>query len=292
MTPKFNPENTPGPTRREFVAGGVGSICAFGAWPVIANTKQDQSAKEADMKTLDYGLSFLHGTKSFNAVRFWVESRTIIIHEETKATQVFYQCASCKSENTFGDKDLFIEDNYDFMPIFGGDDVEDLLIFRRHARLTKGYRSIVKSKDVWGKPDLKLRKASKVTVLDTWEKIRDATAAGTPIVSRTTIRNAETKLSAVIECPVKTMNISLDKKMYQVDTGPIAFPDLSTPTQPLIASLSLAFVAFNAPHFADFVIEQPTPVVENEKELCKIYHYSNPISLPAENQLLALQPAG
>jgi len=278
-------------TRRKFVASGVGSLCALGTWPVLAHGVETKPAIGDDMKCLDYGLSFLSGTKSFNTVRFWIESRTIIVHEDTKVRQVFYQCASCKSENTFGDKDLFLSDNYDFMPIFGGKDMEDLLIFRRHSRLTKGYRSIVKSKDVWGKPDLKQREAGKVSVLDTWEKIRDTTASGTPIVSRTIIRNTETKLRAIIECPVKTMNISLDKKMYQVDTGPIAYPDLTNPARPLIKGLSLAFVAFNAPHFADFVIEQPTPVMEDKKELCKIYHYSNPISFPAENHLLALEPA-
>jgi hypothetical protein len=58
---------------------------------------------------------------------------------------------------------------------------------------------------------------------------------------------------------------------------------------PAIDCLRLAFVAFNAPHFADFVIEQPTPVIENEKEVCQVYHYSRPISLPAANRLLAIE---
>jgi hypothetical protein len=256
--------------------------------PALAHGSVDAHTKGGAVKCLNYGRSFLRGTKAFNNVRFWIESRTTIINEATETVQTFYQCASCKSVNTFGEKDLFYADNYDFLPIFGGHRAENLLIFRRHARLNADYRSQVKSEDVWGKPNLQLREAKKATPLDTWEKIRDTTAAGTPIVSRTTIRNAKTKLRATIECPVKTMNISLDKKMYQVDTGPIAFPDLAKPAQPLIGCLSLAFVVFNAPHFADFVIEQPTPVIEKEKELCKIYHYSNPISLPAENQLFAL----
>ena len=271
-------------SRREFVVGGVSSLCALGVMPSPAH-----AAKGHDINCLDYSRSFLNGTRSFNSVRFWLESRTFIINETTDETQVFYQCASCKSENTFGEKDLFYADNYDFMPIFGGLDLEDLMIYRRHARITPGYRSVNKSKDVWGKPILNLRQAAKPRTLDTWEAIRDTTATATPIVSRTTIRNPETKLHAVIECPVKTMNISLDKKMYQVDTGPIAFPDLAKPVDPLIECISLAFVAFNALHFADFVIEQPTPIIEDGEERCKIFHYSNPINLSAENQLLAIE---
>jgi hypothetical protein len=71
----------------------------------------------------------------------------------------------------------------------------------------------------------------------------------------------------------------------------VAFPDLTKRHDPEIDCLSLAFVAFNAPDFADFVVEQPTPVtplavggaVQHE-----VYHYSNPFSLPAKNRVLAL----
>jgi hypothetical protein len=50
-------------------------------------------------------------------------------------------------------------------------------------------------------------------------------------------------------------------------------------------------VAFNAPHFADFIIEQPTAVVEDEVEKCQIHHFSAPFSKPAKNTLLAVEDA-
>ncbi len=83
------------------------------------------------------------------------------------------------------------------------------------------------------------------------------------------------------------MNVSLDDQKYQVDTGPIAFPDLTRGHDPKINCLSLAFIAFNAPDFADFIVEQPTPVVEGDIEKCQVYHYSAPFSLPATNRVLA-----
>ena len=220
----------------------------------------------------------------FNAVRFWVESRTIITDPQGKSI-TFYQCGSCKSENTFAKANLFIKDNYDFLPVMGP---EEWLIFRRTAYLSPKYRQIRKFETIWGKPNVKVRETSKVSVLDTFEKIRDAAAGSQPIVALTEIQNVETGWKAVIEHPVKTLNVSLEKPLYQTDTGPVAFPDLSKAYDPLIDCLRLAFVAFNAPHFADFVIEQPTPVIENKQEKCQIYHYSNPISLPAKNTLLML----
>ncbi|NQT15524.1 MAG: hypothetical protein HQ582_22390, partial [Planctomycetes bacterium] len=161
--------------------------------------------------------------------------------------------------------------------------------FRRPAGLSDRYRQVRAVEDIWGRPILILREAKRATVLNTWAEIRDASAAGKPIVSQTEIRNADTGLRAVVECPVKTLNVSIEREVYQVDTGPVAFPDLAKRYENLIECLSLAFVAFNAPHFADFVVEQPTAVVENEEEICQVYHYSQPFSLEAGNRLLAIE---
>lgn len=70
-------------------------------------------------KSLDYGRSFICNTALCNAVRFWMESRTILIDDKAGTQTEFYQCGSCKSENTFSEKNLFCKDNYDFLPILG-----------------------------------------------------------------------------------------------------------------------------------------------------------------------------
>ncbi len=270
-------------TRRDMLKLGAGSLVGLSFSAADARGAADNGGLA--MRPLDYGRSFLSGTADFNSVRFWVESRTRIIDVKTGKHTDYYQCASCKSENTFGEENLFYEDNYDFLPIFGGD---DLLIFRRPARLSERYREVKKATDVWGKPALKLPEATEAVVLGKWEEIRDASAAGIPIVTQTEIFNGKTGLRAIIECPTKTLNIARDTKKYQVDTGPLAFPDLTKRHEPEIACLSLAFVAFNAPHFADFVTEQPTPVVVDGVEKAKIYHYSKPFSMPAKNRVIAL----
>ena len=272
-------------TRRRFLktAGAASSLVTAGLATV---TPPQAGAMESDdrQSCLDYRRSYICGTFEFNAVRFWIESRTTIIDSATDERAVFFQCASCKSENTFGEKDLFLADNYDFMPILGD---AHWLIFRRHAGMNpEQYRGTYELPHPWGPPRFLTHEGKHVQALNTWEEIRDATALGVPLVSQTELVAPDTSLKAVIECPVKTMNISLEKEMYQVDTGPIAFPDLKQKPDRLIDCLSLAFVAFNQHDFADFVIEQPTPVFESNEEICSIYHYSNPISLSATNRIL------
>jgi len=277
-------------TRRDALKVGLGSLCALslgsaGAQDAAGEAGGGKEHPMDSMRPLDYGLSFICHGAAFNSVRFWVESRTRIVDPAAGLWTDYYQCASCKSEHTFAERDLLQEDNYDFLPIFGGGDV---LVFRRPVRLSDHYRTVSKCEELWGQPILKLQEAGAVTELETWEEIRDATADAAPIVTQTEIENADTGTRAIIECPTKTMNISLDKKMYQVDTGPVAFPDLTKPYDRPIACLGLAFIVFNAPGFADFVIEQPTPVAEDGDDTCQVYHYSSPFSMPARNRLFAV----
>ena len=239
------------------------------------------------MDVIDYGASFVHGSIPENRVRFWVESRTRIIDEKRGTTEDYFQCGACKSEETFAEKGLFRKDNYDFLPIFGP---IDGVVFRRFARGTpdSGYRQIAPAGSWWGELVYRIKPAQPLQVLDNNEKIRRATHAGLPLVVQTEIWDERTTMRAIIEYPVKTMNIHDERNMYQVDTGPVAFPDLSTRYDRAVESISLAYVAINAPHFADFVRETRTPIAEADKTLCEVYHYSDVKSLPAKNTLFCV----
>ena len=237
------------------------------------------------MIPLDYGRSFLIGRAPLNEVRFWVESRTRIIDEKTGKFEDYIQTGACKSEHTFAEKNLLVEDNYDFLPIFGP---EFGVVFRRKANFDPGYKSIVPTEEMWEGQDYYLVEGREVEELATNEEVRQATYDFAPIVSQTEIWNGEIGLRAIIECPVKTMNTHREKDLYQVDTGPVALPDLSERHERQVDGIRLAFLVFNAPDFADFVIEAPT-MVGTEGEGCQIHHYSQLLSLTAENRLYAVR---
>ena len=78
------------------------------------------------------------------------------------------------------------------------------------------------------------------------------------------------------------MNTNRANDIYQVDRpGGL---DLSQRHTRHVDGLSLAFVVFNAPHFADFVLEAPTRVGDEQ-----VYHYSKLVSLAAVNRLYAVR---
>lgn len=264
-------------SRREFLTGSVGVVCAT-LLPALAARKPDMPP----MGVIDYGRSFLIGKIPANEVRFWVESRTRIIDERTGSYEDFYQCASCKAEATFAEKELFRPDNYDFLPIFGS---EDGVIFRRKAWLNPDYRTLKKANDMWGGQVYKIHQPASSRLLASNAEIREATLAALPLVAQTEIADAATGLRAIIEFPVKTMNTHTEKDMYQVDTGPVAFPDLSQRYATFAESISLAYVAFNVPHFADFVIEDVTPIKKDGTEVAQVRHFERIVSLPTTNRL-------
>jgi hypothetical protein len=118
-------------------------------------------------------------------------------------------------------------------------------------------------------------------------EISEAMTAGKPLVAQTELRDAATGRVAVIECPVKTINWKRDTGDWQVDTGPVLLPDLTAPPEEWSQNLRLAYVAFNAPDWAEFVIEEATPIRDGEKEVAKVYHYLGQFATPARNALLA-----
>ncbi|MCZ6677993.1 MAG: hypothetical protein O7E52_12160 [Candidatus Poribacteria bacterium] len=237
------------------------------------------------MNCLDYGKSFICTVGDGNAPRFWVESRCRLIDDTDGSIADYYQCGSCKSEHTFAERNLFHEVNYDFLPVFGE---EYSVVFRRHAYHNDNYAEYRETKSWWGGTLLEVQEANPVQILDSNEKILLATRKCLPIVTQTEIWDTNTQMRAIIECPVKTMNIDEARCIYQVDTGIVLFPDLSKRYDRQIEAFSLAYVAFNAPHFADFVLEQPTPIVADGKEVACVYHYSGIRSLEAKNTVLGI----
>ena len=276
------------PMNRRGLLKKTGSMALgmFAGAPTVLKCMNGGNKKEMIMTPLDYGRSFLLGKWPENEVRFWLESRTRIIDERDGRTEDYYQCASCKSEDTFAEKDLFYEDNYDYLPIFGPDFG---LVYRRKAWLNPNYRSCERTEDMFGGPIYHLIESHSPEELITPEDVLKATHQWYPIVAQTEIRNGTTGLRAVIEYPVKTMNTRKRGIVFQVDTGPIIYPELGQRSGRLVDTISLAFVAFNAPHFADFVVEVPTAIGSSqETDDTQIYHYSRRISLAAENRLYAL----
>jgi len=119
-------------------------------------------------------------------------------------------------------------------------------------------------------------------ILGTAEQIIEAVLANQRLVATTEIEND--RYTALLMYPVKTVNANEREKVYQTDTGPVLFPDLSRDSANLMDGLELAFAAFNCPHWTEFLVRVKTRVTDD----VSVYHYSQPVRVDAKNQVIRI----
>ena len=236
----------------------------------------------AILEATDFGRSFVtfvtHGRE--NNARIQMECVVSLTDLGTAEEEVFYLAASCKSEDTFAEMNLFRSPNYDFCGVFNASQYS---IIRTHARSEDGQPDVGPVAGRFERVYMQITR-SPAKALDEPAQVVQATLAGRAITATTVIKDPAGRFRCDLEYPVKTMNVSDLRNMYQADTGPVAFPDFAMEVEFNVARFGLAYVAFNAPHFADFVILRPTeigPAVFTP-------HFSQVLSMPSENRLCAL----
>jgi hypothetical protein len=110
-----------------------------------------------------------------------------------------------------------------------------------------------------------------------------ASDAGRRVVARTVYHRAGFRI--LLEYPVLTLNTSDRHSFYQVDTGPVLYPEVTSRTKWAAQTFHLAFVAFNSPKWAEFIIQKPTPVGRG----LTVNHYSESAQLDCSNTLFATE---
>ncbi len=207
--------------------------------------------------------------------------------------EVFYLIAPCRSEDVYLDDRLFKVPNYDWRGIWSR---EKHLILRKHwtnapngtddngGELREYGDNMVKFERV----RLDIRYYDGSTVLATDEEIVETTLANVPVNARTVVRDEKTGVEAVLEYPVKTMNVIRNPDRFQVDTGPLLVPDFEATEGHQIQRLDVAYVAYNVFDKAEFILRRSTPVMAGGEEVATVDDYSSVTVLPANNEIVTV----
>jgi len=121
------------------------------------------------------------------------------------------------------------------------------------------------------------------TALGNAEEVIASTLEGAPMVGRTTLTDEARGRRAVLEYPIPYINVHPPIARFQVDVGPILFPDLASDEEPPVARLELAYVMFNEFDKAEFALRVPTRIGEDEAAVT--LHYSKVVRMEATNEL-------
>jgi hypothetical protein len=216
-----------------------------------------------------------------NNARIQLDSRLRVTERSSGRTHAFVLGVSCKTERVAVDSDIWLMPNADFKPIFSDTEFMHLKTFARAGTLAQAWppgsgeqsdRLRVAVADTFARVHLDLLEREGVH-LGTAREIVEATLDYQPLVAVMRIENE--RYTAEIEFPIKTMNANERDWVYQTDTGPVLWPDLTREPGDLLAGLDLAYVAINAPDWAEIIVRTLTPIAEG----VSVYHYSVPLRL-------------
>ena len=228
---------------------------------------------------------------TLNNVRMPVECVAVV--ERNGIREEFGLGASCKTEQVFVERDVWMQPNADMCAVIGP---RQFLIIKRWDKVDKGVmlhppslgpqpeRQCVDPTAAFETHALVLRRRPAREIAGI-EEIIDVLRTDQPVVARTSFSVDGGVVT--LEYPVKTVNFSERHCYYQVDTGPVLF--FGEPTGPqLIEHLHLAYVAHLGGDWAEFLVSRPTPV---EGTSVRVHHFSEVRRVEARHSLWAVDEA-
>ncbi len=221
-----------------------------------------------------------------NEVRILIDARCTIVNEAMDTREQYYLIAPCRTEWMYRDTELIQNPSGEYRLIFGEG---------RQLYVGKGIHESVRPHGPSTSTDNKNFVVFKITESDA-ESLGDEAAiveesanGMRPIIAKTELVNADRGVRALLEYPVRTMNYNRERTRFQVDTGPLIFPDLDIETEHVIDSLKLAHAVYNTFDYIEFVCKRPTPVGLEGETVTSIYHYSDFRQLAATTTFFAAE---
>jgi hypothetical protein len=124
--------------------------------------------------------------------------------------------------------------------------------------------------------------------LTTDEQVVQATLKNLFLMARTHVEHNDPHLSAVIEYPVKTMNVCEKTTRFQVDTGPLLWPEFASKESLAVQRFALAFICYNTYADGEAVLRVPTPILVDGRSVSQAWHYSKIVPIKARHELFCV----
>jgi hypothetical protein len=228
-----------------------------------------------------------------NNARVSLECRCLVTEEDGSTCTEYVLAPVCITEQVYVEKDCWHQPSATMCIVFS--DKGDFLIIKSWDRTDKkiklyppelGYqpeRQAGKAAEAFDSYRISLS-GTEGTVLEDNDAIVEAGLADRPMVSQTEFKREDGR-RVLLEYPVKALNISERHHAYQVDTGPVLWPDAAAGAATFIETLRKAFIAHNSPDWAEFIVNVPTPLTED----ISVNHYSKTVRLEGlKNRMIEL----
>ena len=249
------------------------------------------------MQVIDYRSSFTINYSARdgspkNICRTLILAKCALINEQTGESGEYFLGKACIGEHMYMDIGIAQEPTSEVSVIFNESETSLQKKFVNHED------DVVQS-GPWGmkhrgfdggyaySTDLQfILTATDARPLATPQEIARSTLAGEPMVGRTTLSDGGLGWSALLEYPIVYVNLQPGHDRFQVDVGPVLYPDLSSTPDMLVDRLRFAYIMYNSFDEAEFAIRVPTSVAEGQP--AETLHYSRVIKVAATHQVFSL----
>lgn len=198
----------------------------------------------------------------------------------------FHLVAPCRSEQMYEDGQLFLMPNYEFGGIFAAD---ELVLLRTHWTSDREAPEYALPHERFDRIAIDLEPMT-YELLATDEDVVQATLANRRFVARTTLTDEASGSCAVIDYPIRTMNVRTEPMGFQVDTGPILVPRWDTGHMPAPLRFDVAHVVYWKRDRVEFVLRRPHSVGEGSRGPIMVTDYCELRFDSAINEILAEVP--
>jgi hypothetical protein len=231
------------------------------------------------MNAIDFANSYMTWLPhdAGNIARIQLDAACTLLDEKTGMTQQFYLIAPCRAERMYLDTPLFQIPNYEFCGIWSAD---EFLIIRTAWVSERDNRQYGLGRERWREIRLDIRTFGNTEVLPDAAAIVQATLANKALTARTELYSAATGQRALLEYPIKTMNLMETPPRFQVDTGPLILPDFQATVSHVIECFEMAHVVYHGMDKAEFILRKPAPGSATTD-------YSSVQIMAAHNEILA-----
>ena len=218
------------------------------------------------MDLYDFTRSFLTFTahERSNIARIMIDARCTLTGSDGSARE-FVLIAPCRSEVMYVEEGLLQQPNYEFCGVFGRDEFN---IIRTRASCEGEKPDPGAVADRFDNVTIDIALHENVRPLPDGAAIVEATLANLPLIGRTTLDCEGGR--ALIEYPVKTMNVRPEGNLFQVDTGPLPFPEAIPAAGREVEQFRFSHVVYNRFDYAEFIVLDATPIGGGQS----VSHYS------------------
>ena len=215
------------------------------------------------MAVIDFARSFVtfFGRNGGNIARIQIDAACTLIDERTGMRRTYYLIAPCRAEEVYVDTSLLVMPNYEFAGIFTE---EECVLIRIHWRSDRDNREYGRAAERFDHVEIAVHMYADARPLADGAAIVAATLGNVPLVGQTELRDENGGVRAVLDYPIKTMNVLRTTQQFQIDTGPVLLPDVASAVSHEIERFDLAYILYHQLDRAEFILRRPVGIVPGE----------------------------